>query len=160
MIVLEGNLLDTPFQFIAHQVNCRGVMGAGLAKQIRQKYPEVYEDYKNYCNTATKGYNHIGDCQVSWTNDRKHCILNIFGQLGYGTEYVQTDYVALKQGFFLAVQWIKNKYFSDYEQNYQIVIAIPYGIGCGLAGGDWEKVKKLLTEIEEECGVLFIAYRL
>lgn len=39
MIVLEGNLLDAPFQFIAHQVNCRGVMGAGLAKQIKQKYP-------------------------------------------------------------------------------------------------------------------------
>ena len=32
MIIMNGDLLETPFQFIAHQVNCMGVMGAGLAK--------------------------------------------------------------------------------------------------------------------------------
>jgi nicotinamidase-related amidase len=40
---LEGN---TQASAIAHQVNLMGVMGAGLAKQIKQKYPTVYAQYK------------------------------------------------------------------------------------------------------------------
>lgn len=34
---------------ICHQVNCLGIMGAGLAKQIREKFPCVYQMY-NYFN--------------------------------------------------------------------------------------------------------------
>ena len=33
----RGNLLESTEDFIAHQVNCKGVMGAGVAKQIKNK---------------------------------------------------------------------------------------------------------------------------
>ena len=46
--IVKGNLLDATEDIIAHQVNCMGVMGSGLAKQIRNKYPEVYANYKDY----------------------------------------------------------------------------------------------------------------
>lgn len=32
MIITNGNLLNTNINIIAHQVNCQGVMGAGVAK--------------------------------------------------------------------------------------------------------------------------------
>lgn len=35
MIFVKGDLLTSPVQYLAHQVNCKGVMGAGLAKQMR-----------------------------------------------------------------------------------------------------------------------------
>lgn len=48
--IVHGNLLDIESGIIAHQVNCKGVMGAGLAKQIRLKYPIVYQAYIEwYC---------------------------------------------------------------------------------------------------------------
>lgn len=157
MITLEGNLLDTPFQFIAHQVNCRGVMGAGLAKQIKNKYPEVYNAYKVFCdiNTAKPP---LGKSLCVWTKDN-HCIINVFGQLGYGRAQQQTDYDALYSGFATAAEEIR-KTFLDGNPCYQIPIAIPYGIGCGLAGGNWDKVKEVLELIEKNHCVLFIAHRI
>lgn len=35
---------------VCHQVNCMGVMGAGLAKQVRNRYPGVYRAYKELCD--------------------------------------------------------------------------------------------------------------
>lgn len=155
---MEGNILDTPFQFIAHQVNCQGVMGAGLARQIKMKYPEVFQDYVKYCKLFSKD-NLFGSGFGSWTRDNKHCILNIFGQFGYGIGKRQTDYDALYAGFAYVIKLIRDTYFVT-NKSYQIVIAIPYGIGCGLAGGDWNEVKSVLEAIEKECNVVFIAYTL
>ncbi len=43
--IIDGNLFDTKAKIIAHQVNCRGVMGSGVALQIKERYPYVYEMY-------------------------------------------------------------------------------------------------------------------
>ena len=47
---VNGNILTFPERdedtIICHQVNCKGVMGAGLAKQIRDKWPDVYDRYR------------------------------------------------------------------------------------------------------------------
>ena len=37
------------FDAIAHGVNVHGVMGAGIAKIFREKYPEMYERYRIMC---------------------------------------------------------------------------------------------------------------
>ena len=34
----KGNLLQADTPMIAHQVNCQGVMGAGIARQIRKDF--------------------------------------------------------------------------------------------------------------------------
>ncbi|WP_223260709.1 hypothetical protein [Bacillus sp. LNXM65] len=38
---VDGNILEASEDIICHQVNCKGVMGAGLAKQIKSKYPNI-----------------------------------------------------------------------------------------------------------------------
>ena len=43
--IIEGNLFDTDAKFICHQVNCMGKMGSGVALQVRQRFPHVYEEY-------------------------------------------------------------------------------------------------------------------
>lgn len=45
MLILNGDLFKTPFEIIAHQVNCQGVMGSGVAKQVKEKFPYVYSTY-------------------------------------------------------------------------------------------------------------------
>ena len=46
IIYKNGNLLDAQTAVIAHQVNCQGVMGSGVAKQIRDKWTNVYTAYR------------------------------------------------------------------------------------------------------------------
>ena len=45
--LIEGNLLESHANFICHQVNCCGVMGSGVAWQIRNTWPILYEEYHN-----------------------------------------------------------------------------------------------------------------
>lgn len=160
MIIGQGDVLDTPIHIIAHQVNCKGVMGAGLAKQIRDKYPWVYSCYKKYC--ITHSYDLLG-AAAFWSNSDdtlkpEHLFMNIFGQDGYGRGSMQTDYQAFKDSFTKGLEFYRTE-ACDCNYTVQIPIAIPYGIGCGLAGGDWNKIKAILEEIEKEENVLFFAYK-
>lgn len=63
MIVFKsGNLFDSECQTLVNTVNCIGVMGAGIAKQYKQKYPEMFGEYKLACNN--KELNIGGDIWV------------------------------------------------------------------------------------------------
>ena len=46
----EGDLFDCGIPDIAHGVNCKGVMGAGIAAEFRRRYPKMYESYRRRCN--------------------------------------------------------------------------------------------------------------
>ena len=45
---------------ICHQANCRGIMGAGLTKQIRTMFPQVYEMYQRNCTQAANRQDLLG----------------------------------------------------------------------------------------------------
>lgn len=156
MILKTGNVLDTPIEIIAHQVNCQGVMGAGLAKQIKDKYPKVCAWYRTKCHKHSFGLKTLGTGQIVPTDDG-HTFFNIFAQAGYGTTVRQTDYDAFKSAFVDAIntyRFFANEALSNLE------IAIPYKIGCGLAGGDWKVISAILEQIEKECNVTFYIYKL
>jgi len=48
-VLKNSNILDVQTGIICHQTNCVGVMGGGLALQIRNKWPEVYKQYCSFC---------------------------------------------------------------------------------------------------------------
>ena len=131
--VISQDILATRCDIIANQVNCQGVMGAGLALQIRKTHPEVYTAYRKYCPNSDL----LGKIQVVRTNT--HLVANLFAQDKYGRDRQYTDYKALKQCF------IK---LRDYAINNNLhSIALPYGIGCGLAGGSWDTVSKIIKDV-------------
>ena len=139
MIEFEtGNILDEKYPIFCHQVNCKGKMGAGLARQIREKYPEVYKDYKEYCE---QGLAKLGDILPIPTNDGRICI-NMFAQYGYGRDSLKTDYNAFSK-CLMDLRRRCNNARAD------VTIAFPYRIGCGLAGGDWDIILPLLEQFEE-----------
>ena len=43
---IKRDIFKSGADLICHQVNCQGVMGSGIAKQVREKYPKVYKEYK------------------------------------------------------------------------------------------------------------------
>lgn len=156
MIVVNNDLLKTPVKIIAHQVNCQGVMGGGVAKQIKQKYPRVYEIYKTHCCESHEKL--LGGYLAVWSEDHSQLIVNVFGQDNFGRDKIYTDYKALKNGLDNFIKDYRNTFHITLEA--QIPIAIPYKIGCGLAGGDWDLVSTILENLEIEYNIVFIAYKL
>jgi O-acetyl-ADP-ribose deacetylase (regulator of RNase III) len=137
-IVEHSNLLDVKSGIICHQVNCIGAMGAGLALQIRNKWPVVYKKYQDDCKQfmthPDKMLGHVLDVMV----EPDLIVANCFGQVFPSHIGKQTDYEA----------WdiMLNK-VQDLGTYFSLDIHFPYMIGCGLAGGDWnvmsEKIERL-----------------
>ncbi len=46
---LVGDLFKSDAQTLVNTVNCVGVMGKGVAKQFRERFPDMYEDYVRRC---------------------------------------------------------------------------------------------------------------
>lgn len=135
MNIIEQNILDvTEPAVICHQVNCIGIMGGGLALQIRQKYPNVYAAYK-----AKKDWK-LGDCQlVEVSNGASQFVANLAGQqiIRSGFGKCMTDYPYLAMALRTA---------RDFADANSLTLYLPYMIGCGLAGGNWGRVSELIEE--------------
>ena len=49
IIFRTGNLFNSDCQTLVNTVNCKGVMGKGIALQFKQKFPEMFENYRLAC---------------------------------------------------------------------------------------------------------------
>ncbi len=150
MNIISGNILSNISTdeaiIICHQVNCKGAMGAGLAKQIRSKWPSVYETYKRFCLKPLVQSSLLGNCQLV-NAEGSVWVANLFGQDGFGTDKVQTDYTALKSALLVL-------YGEIYKKNLTAAtIRIPYNMGCGLAGGNWDVVEKIIKDVFDDSSV-------
>lgn len=148
----NGDLTEHKAQVLAHQVNCRGVMCSGVAKALRAKYPEIFLPYKKLCDTQEKPGDMLGTAQLIPTRQR-NIVANLFGQLNYGTHIKQTDYDALKSAFAsLHNQMIQKSLTS---------VAIPFKIGCDLAGGDWNTVEQIVAdEFKDDTNIMCFIIKL
>lgn len=150
--IKNGDILTSKANIICHQVNCMGVMGAGLARAIREKYPVVYERYKALCDKHKPSGdlpNLLGKFQDVKISDNQS-IYNLFAQFKYGRDAVHTDYQALTQCF---------KDVRSCAELTGATVAIPYRIGCGLAGGDWATAKQIIYEIFDDSPICVEIWR-
>lgn len=123
-------------KIVVHQVNCAGKMNTGLSKQIKDKYPQLFKDYRERCMmfdfTELLGSNY-------YYEDKDIIIVNMFSQIGYDTDTRQTDYEALAT----CLDKVRKMYPT------QTIIA-PYLIGCDPGGGNWNVVSKILEKYNIE----------
>jgi O-acetyl-ADP-ribose deacetylase (regulator of RNase III) len=148
VIELKGDLLETDVKVICHGVNCQNEMKSGVAKALFTKWPEVKEGYHKFMNGFTEFFdseNFLGLVNsVELENDR--IILNCFTQYDYGNDgHRYVDYEAIYKCF-------KN-IGGCFDE-----VAIPK-IGCGLGGGNWEIVKRIIEDaVGDKCKV-FVYYK-
>ena len=139
MYYKTGNLLEAPVDYICHQVNCQGRMGSGIAKQIREKWPEVYESYMHYSNYYLERggpKSMLGSCQYITTANIT--VINMFAQEGYGYDGKRyTSYDA-----FWACLGEITKVVPKGS-----TIGFPWRIGCGLGGANWEVITTMIEEV-------------
>lgn len=138
---VTGNVVYADEVAIGHGVNTKGLMGAGVAKAIREAYPQISGAYIQWCNNGAQG----GDVQLYKVSDER-VIVNIASQEVPGAD---ARYAWLAAGVARAVQDLANIGINK--------MAIPR-IGAGIGGLDWEAVKIILLLIEamfENSGVHF-----
>lgn len=137
--IFEGNLLESGANIICHQVNCQRAMNSGVAKQIRNKFPNVYEEYMKIASTEM-----LGRIQIINVGDNQF-VCNMFAQDQYGYDGKQyTDIEALRKCF------VALKILLDSSDARDTIIAMPYKIGCVRGGADWNIVYEMVDEVFEE----------
>lgn len=127
---------------IVHQVNCHGVMGGGVAAGIRQKFPKAYKEYDALCrkHNADDRWKLLGQTQVVEIN-KGLSVANAFGQLDCSTGSRETEYHALHTALLALVV---------IEVLPDGPLYIPYNIGCGLGGGEWNIVKAIIDDVASQ----------
>lgn len=125
--IVKGDLFTTTDNCIAHGCNNQGVMGAGVALEIKRRYPWAYKKYKEF-GPVIPG-------TVISANQDGLTIFNMITQsdYGYGAKLVLYDAVdeaALKVDRILRGSFLPN-------------ISIPK-IGAGLGGGHWPVIEEIL----------------
>lgn len=145
IIERKGNCLDVPNGVLVHGCNSHGVMGSGIAKEVKARFPgafKVYVDaYVEATNIGLPGLplGTFTDYEITPTK----VIVNAVTQQDYGREpgHVYVDYVALGQAF----QRIAD---DPYLMSIMSIHGIHFPlIGCGLANGDWNVVGALIDNI-------------
>lgn len=133
-----GNIIDVKSGLIIQQVNAQGVMGSGVAKAIREKYPLVWEVYSNTVGPAytqkNSGRDLLGKViYVQVTPDL--FIANIIGQQFFGRDNKRyTSYDALDLGLADIARLNKD---DAMEIHHPL-------IGSGLGGANWRIVSVLI----------------
>ena len=148
VIFEEGDMFGNPdnVDIYAHQVNCQGKMGSGVALQVRRRFPKAYEDYVEMCEAADGGEHGrrmlLGTAAlvlVSGRGEPRKYVCNLFSQYGYGYDGgLYTDYDALDRCLRQLSAEASGAMFGPLHPNAPIRIAIPYGMGCDRGGGDWD----------------------
>ena len=128
MIQKYGNLFDTTQTHVGHGVNTYGVMGAGIAKEFKARYPHNFKQYKAWCDSGeAKG----GDFLLS--GEQNKILVNIASQE--------------RPGRHAKMQYLVIALTTLARNRPGITLALPE-IGCGIGGLEWGSVKSALQEIE------------
>ena len=147
--IVDGNLLDATETYLCHQCNCMSQRSAHLAASVFARFP-----YANvYAGREVPDF--PGSITVCGDGKDERFVVCMFGQLYPGCKYPD----GWKDGRAKRVQFFIDCLIelADLEGTF----AMPWKIGCGAAGGDWENdYLPILEEWAEDNNKELTLYRL
>jgi O-acetyl-ADP-ribose deacetylase (regulator of RNase III) len=155
LIRVKGDILEMAeggqFNVIVQGCNCFNTMGSGLAKKIKDRYPEVYEAD---CRTVKGDRNKLGKATSAWVArsifepEQGFTVVNAYTQYDYNVagerwkdrfEYEAfASFLVSLAGSILTIR-------SNSDRLDQLRIGFPM-IGMGRAGGDPQRIIPMLEE--------------
>lgn len=108
MNVRIGNIFNhVTSGVIIHGCNAQGVMGSGVAREVKARYPEAFRTYREFCEQYGVGNKELLGGIPSWVNtdgaidvNRNLIIVNAITQHRYGTDnYRYVSYKAVQDCF-------------------------------------------------------------
>lgn len=150
MTETKGDLIEMAneghFDVIVHGCNCFCKMGSGIAPQIKHAFPDAWRADNS---TKTGDIMKLG-CYTEAhleVNDRGWLsIINAYTQYGHDATTKPLDYEALT----LSLRKINKNYRGK-------TIGLPK-IGAGLAGGDWDRIKKIIETELNAMDIVIVHY--
>lgn len=131
MKTINGDILKVERGVILHQVNCIGATG-GLAGALRKRCPGAFVGYSSLCESRRHNPESLLGSSLLSDPVGQVQILHVFGQVYPGPN---TSLPAVRTA----------SAFADTIPSGPIYA--PYGMGCGLGGGDWGEYSKILEEL-------------
>lgn len=133
---VSGDLFANRFaaRALAHGCNCQGSMGAGIATGFRDRYPEMFEEYRRRCKATPREFN-LGDAWL-WKAQGKPWVFNLGTQEGVWR--ARASYEAIET----ALTSMREQ--ADHEDIPSI--AIPR-IGVGYGGLSWNRVRTIVEKV-------------
>jgi O-acetyl-ADP-ribose deacetylase (regulator of RNase III) len=133
----NDSVLNSQADLLVNPVNCMGVMGAGLAKAIADKYPIILHPYKQAC--ASKALR-IGTVFVTpvGKDGPPYYVANLPTKRHWKDRSYLED---VERGLQALVQWMVP--YKDERDCHVRSVAVP-ALGCGLGGLDWDDVSPIL----------------
>ncbi|MFK4087257.1 macro domain-containing protein [Kribbella sp. NPDC020789] len=129
----ESDLFDSSAEILVNPVNTHGVMGAGLARQFKQRYPSMFAAYRDRCRL---GLVRVGDIDV-------HVV-----EGGSSPRVIVANFPT-KQHWRdpSRLQWIESGLVALHRvivESGAVSVAVP-PLGCGLGGLDWGDVSSRIV---------------
>lgn len=146
---VQGDLLemfdkeDSELHVIAHGANCFATMGAGIAAQIKKKYPEAYYADMYYQAAKPGDMERLGNISGAHNNE----IYNLYTQYRPGAN---GDYCAIR----LALRKLNALFSKDKDIK---TLGLPL-IGCGIAGLEWKKVKAIILDEITDMNLIIVHF--
>jgi len=147
---IDGNLLDSNAEYIIHQVNCKGAMNSGIAKAIREKWPDVFSKYKNYVD---KYNNDVLGAVLPVKVGENQKVLNLFGQGNYG-------YDGIRYTSYDAIDTCLEKVAKKCEEKGIKSIALPYHMSCDRGGANWNIIMEMIKQHFEDLDITIEIWKL
>ncbi len=164
---IDGDLIklahEKYFDVVAHGCNCFCRMKRGIAPQMAQAfgcdYFEMEEDDRagditklgnidyEYMYQREKDGRYYIHIPEEWKISHKLIVVNAYTQYHWSSDTKPLDYEA----FTLCMRKL-NKLFPGHR------IGLPK-IGAGLAGGDWEVLKKIIQTEFTNCDITVVNYK-
>ena len=126
----KGDMFETAVDIRVNTVNCKGVMGAGVALAFKNRYPQMFKDYKKACHD---GIVRPGSMYV-WKNLLGDWIINFPTKRDWREPSRYDDILAGLEDL--------RRYLEDLGP---ISVALP-ALGCGHGGLDWSKVSQMIRD--------------
>ena len=126
---LTGNIFSSSAKAIVITVNCEGVMGAGIALDAKNRWPEIYNSYSKRCELNDF---YIGD--IMWANSGSKKVA-LFPSKKLWRAPSKLNYI--RDGLYTLR--------TDIDQKSITSIALPQ-LGCSNGGLTWSEVKPLIVE--------------
>jgi O-acetyl-ADP-ribose deacetylase (regulator of RNase III) len=142
-------MMKMKYDIIVHGCNCFCIMGKGIAKTIKFKFPEAYEED---CKTIIGDKNKLGTYTKADMSKRLNkpstFIINAYTQYDYRktSDGINVDYGAIRNVFKLLNENFSGKKFG-----------IPK-IGAGLAGGDWNKIAEIINSVTPNIDIELVEF--
>lgn len=142
----DTSMFESKAEAWINTVNCKGVMGGGIALEFKNRFPLMYLDYRTKCNLGFlkpgRVYTYVNDCQAG-----PFFILNIS---------TKDDWRNPSK-----LEWVESalSFLPNVVESFNLKsVALP-ALGCGLGGLNFQDVEALYKKYLMNTECVFEVYQ-